>query len=77
MHGRDPPGEARHGQLEGAPEEVHWTHLADEASTECFEDPIGLHKRLPEAVAGVGVVARMGLVLGKDWIGSGTSTGFG
>jgi hypothetical protein len=65
MGRRAPPGEARHRQIEAAPEEMHRARLAEKAAAEQLEHPVGLHQRAPEAVRGLGVVRLMRFVQGE------------
>ncbi|MEZ5475187.1 MAG: hypothetical protein R3E72_09330 [Steroidobacteraceae bacterium] len=65
---------ARHSQIERAPEQMDRTDLAEKAGAKRGQHPIRLHQRLPEAVHGVGIVARIRCValerrrdLDLDW----------
>jgi len=62
MLGRRPAREARHGQIEAAPEEVHGATLADEPSPKLFEDSVCLHQDSPEPVGIFPIVRGVGLV---------------
>ena len=70
MGGRGAAGEAGHGQVEAAPEEMHRTDLADEARAEQGEDAIALDEDAPEAVGIVAIIGRMGsILLERDRVG--------
>src|SRR5262249_9461137 len=67
--------EARHGEVEAAPEEVDGAALADEAGAERLHDPVGLDEHAPEALGVFGVVGRVSSVLrerdgGVDLVGA-------
>jgi hypothetical protein len=53
---RSASGEARHGKIETAPEEVNGTDFAEEPRPEPVEDAVDRHERLEEARHGRGVV---------------------
>src|SRR3546814_17346494 len=59
MQGRAAPREARNREIEGAPEKVRGTRLALEPRAEHLEHAIGLRERAPDAIDGLGIVARV------------------
>ena len=63
MRRRGAPREARHGQVEPAPEEMHGAHLAHEPGAEPVEDAVGLRECEIEAMDGVGVVTGVVVIL--------------
>ena len=65
MNRRAPPREARHGEIEAAPEEMHRAHFAEKTAAEQLEDAIGLNQRAPETIRCGGIVARMDMIFGK------------
>jgi len=62
MKWRRSPGEARHGKIETAPEEVNRADLAEKARAKKLEDAINLDHRPPEAVSRIGVVRRVDMI---------------
>jgi hypothetical protein len=63
-------GEARHRQIEAAPEEVHRARLAEKAATELVEDVRDRDHRAPASIGIVGIVGGMdGVLLEGDGIG--------
>ena len=65
MARRAPAGEARHREIETAPEEMHRARLAEEAGAELLEDAVAVHEDLQEAPDRVGIVGGMRGVLRK------------
>src|SRR3546814_4427846 len=59
MQGRAAPREALNREIEGAPEKVRGTRLALEPRAEHLEHAIGLRERAPDAIDGLGIVARV------------------
>src|SRR5262249_14297545 len=57
--------EARDGQVEAAPEEMHRAHLAEETAAKVRDDDVGLQQYAPEAPGRIGVVAAVCAVLGE------------
>src|SRR6185295_3012220 len=62
---RGAAGEARHREIERAPEEMHRAHFAEIARAEHVEDAIRLHELAPERLRGGGVIARVRAVLAR------------
>jgi hypothetical protein len=57
--------ESRHRQIHAAPEQVHRTAFANEASAENLEHPIGLRQGPPESIDRIAVVRPRLVILGK------------
>src|SRR3546814_13275704 len=69
MQRRTPAREARHRQIEAAPEEVDGAHLADVARTELLEHAIDLEQPSPEALCVLRVVGGVLPILAeRDWV---------
>src|SRR3546814_7682624 len=69
MQRRTPAREARHRQIEAAPEEVYGAHLADVARTELLEHAIDLVQHSPEALCVLRVVGGVLPILAeRDWV---------
>src|SRR5689334_23174963 len=56
LWGSGTAGKARHGQIEGTPEEMHRTALAQKSAAEFFKDPLTLDEDAAEAVDILGVI---------------------
>src|SRR5215470_1578211 len=74
--GRTPAVEAREGEIEGAPEEMHGTRFPEKSPLESFHDPVCLHQDPKESIGltrGVGGVET--ILDERDALSTSTGTG--
>src|SRR5947209_2169330 len=70
MQRRGAAGEARHREIEAAPEEMHGTAFADKPRAETLQDALRLHQRPPEKPRRVRIVrAYRGVLVERFWVG--------